>query len=303
MKFERHQSTVTINGIDIGGQPGEYPTALIGTIFYERHKIVDDEGRGLFDKSRAEELINRQAELSEKTGNPHMVDIVASSTEAIEKYISFVTDVTDAPIMVDSSIQDVRTAGIRYASEVGLLEKTIYNSISSHVKKEELETLRELNVRSALVLAYNPTNVLPQGRISLLLGDEKREGLLKATKEAGIENILIDVAVLDVPSIGLAMEAVPLVKEALGLPTGAAPLNAVLEWKRAKELGEYAKKVCQAASASIMQCAGADFVLYGPIEKAGLVFPAVAMSDSIISLGSQWPHGPKTKGHPLYKIF
>ena len=41
-KFEKEQMVVEIAGRKFGGQPGEYPTALAGTIFYARHKIVED---------------------------------------------------------------------------------------------------------------------------------------------------------------------------------------------------------------------------------------------------------------------
>lgn len=40
--FEKTQKIVQIGATRIGGQPGENPTALIGSIFYERHKIVSN---------------------------------------------------------------------------------------------------------------------------------------------------------------------------------------------------------------------------------------------------------------------
>lgn len=48
----------------------------------------------------------------------------------------------------------------------------------------------------------------------------------------------------------------------------------------------------------------ADFILYGPIEFAGAVYPACAMTDAIIAytarkLGTR----PKVSRHPLSKIF
>jgi tetrahydromethanopterin S-methyltransferase subunit H len=58
--------------VEIGGQPGELGTTLIGSIFYERDKTVEDSAKGTFDKKRAKELIEKQSALSEKTGNPHM---------------------------------------------------------------------------------------------------------------------------------------------------------------------------------------------------------------------------------------
>ena len=41
-RFEKEQKIVNAGGIKVGGQPGEVPTALTGTIFYIGHKIVKD---------------------------------------------------------------------------------------------------------------------------------------------------------------------------------------------------------------------------------------------------------------------
>lgn len=153
-------------------------------------------------------------------------------------------------------------------------------------------------------MAYNPRNVWPVGRIEILKGDYSRKGLLKVAEEAGIEKPLIDTAVLDAPSIGLAAQATALVKSEFGLPCGGGPVNAVSEWKRVKELGAYAKSVCTANAVAIMQYAGANFILYGPIDKADVVFPAAAMTDALIAYNAR-THGIKikTKNHPLFKIF
>ncbi|KPV64368.1 MAG: Tetrahydromethanopterin S-methyltransferase subunit H [Candidatus Bathyarchaeota archaeon BA1] len=304
LKFENEQRTLHIGSVDVGGQPGELPTCLIGTIFYEGHKIVKDAESGAFGREKAEGLIVKQEELSERTGNPHMVDVIGLTSKAILRYIDFVAGVTDAPILVDSPFADVSISGVKYAAETGLLDRIIYNSITYHIKDEEIKALRDVGIKSAVILAYNPRNVWPRGRIELLQGCSSERGLLKIAEEAGIKNILVDTAVLDVPSIGLAAEAVYLVKKQLALPSGASPSNAVLEWRRAKELGVHAKNVCVASAIVAMQHAGADFILYGPIGKADVVFPAVAMTDAVIAYAARL-HGvaPKTEKHPLYKIF
>jgi tetrahydromethanopterin S-methyltransferase subunit H len=85
-KFNTPQKIFEIGGIKIGGQPGELPTTLIGSIFYEGQKIVEDPKRGVFDMARAEELIVKQEELSDLTGNPCMLDMVCTSIEAARSY-------------------------------------------------------------------------------------------------------------------------------------------------------------------------------------------------------------------------
>ena len=49
-KFDKEQTVFDFGGVKMGGQPGEYPTVLCGTIFYGGHNIVNDELTGDFDK-------------------------------------------------------------------------------------------------------------------------------------------------------------------------------------------------------------------------------------------------------------
>lgn len=42
-RFDKEQIVLDIAGVKIGGQPGEYPTVLAGTIFYGGHSIIEDE--------------------------------------------------------------------------------------------------------------------------------------------------------------------------------------------------------------------------------------------------------------------
>ncbi len=296
------QRVLDIGGVKVGGQPGEYPTVLIGSIFYQGHRIVENHTKGIFDRRKAEELILRQEELSEETGNPHMVDIVASTPEAMEKYIGFVSEVTDAPLLIDSTDTNVRIVGARYAEEVGLLDRVVYNSIGEHTGVNELNILKELGVKSTIVLAFTSKAVFPQKRLEYVAG---KNGLLgKIASSTKIENILVDVGVLDVPSIGLALDTIKLVKEKIGLPAGCAPLNAVLEWRKVRRYGVDAKKACAASAAVAPILAGADFILYGPIKYAEIVFPACAMIDAIIAYTNRFRGiRPSGRNHPLYKIF
>jgi tetrahydromethanopterin S-methyltransferase subunit H len=303
-QFEPAQKIFEIGGVQLGGQPGELPTVLIGSIFYEGHKIVEDPIEGIFNRERAEQLLKKQEEMSERTGNPCMIDIIAMTRQAIRKYIDFAVEIADVPMLIDSSSADVKIFGIKYSKEIGLMDKVLYNSINFHTSNEEVKILRCNEAKAAVILAYNPRNVWPTGRIELLKGTSSQKGLLKIAEEAGLEKLLIDTAVLDAPSIGLAAEAAVLVKREFGLPCGAGPVNAVSEWRRVKELGEHAKNVCIANAVTTMQYAGANFILYGPIERSEVVFPAAAMTDAIIAYNARI-HGikTKTKNHPLFKIF
>ncbi|MDP3035576.1 MAG: tetrahydromethanopterin S-methyltransferase subunit H, partial [Methanobacteriaceae archaeon] len=66
-RFDKEQVVIDVAGVKVGGQPGEYPTVLAGTIFYGGHKIISDEKAGVFDKDAAEALIKTMEEMSDVT--------------------------------------------------------------------------------------------------------------------------------------------------------------------------------------------------------------------------------------------
>lgn len=304
-RFEKEQTVFDIAGVKVGGQPGEYPIVLIPSIFYERHKIVSDPIKGEFNKKEAELQLNRLEELSEKTGNPFFVDVIGITAEALIRFTSFVSEFTRSPFLVDSSSRQARIAAMQHISEVGLMDRAIYNSINCYVTDEELRSLKELAVQSAVVLAFDPKKPSFEGRIAILKGCPGQRGLLSAAQEAGINNVLVDTAVLDVLSIGTASRAIYSLKEEFGLPAGCGSTNAMAIWKRLKEgeFGPVAYKVCLGGSALLTQMMGANFVIIGPIGLADAAFPACAMTDAIIaSEAKKLGTTIKAPNHPLYKI-
>ena len=303
-KFNKKQKIFKIGNVKIGGQPGELPTVLVGSLFHEGHKIVKDRKQGIFDEKKAEQLINLQDEMSEKTGVPCMLDVVAESSKAMVKYIDFVSEVTDAPFLINGAESSVRISAALHAAEVGLLERAIYNSINYTFGKEEMEALKETELKTAIIQAFNPSNPLPKGMISILRGNHRDEGLLERASKAGIENPLVFTPVLDVPAIGFGARGIYIAKEEFGLPTGTAPIGVIGRWGKIEQLGKYAKIVCRGGAATLAQAMGADFIIYGSIAKARNIFPVCAMIDAIIAYNARnYGIRPLTKNHPLHKIF
>lgn len=303
--FRREQRIVEITPkVRLGGQPGELPTVLIGTIFYSGHSIIRDPSTGEFDESRAEDLINRAVELSEATGNPQVIDVVGPTPETLIERIEFVADRCDAPFLVDGPSAQVRIPVVKHLSEVGLLSRAVYNSIDEHTGEEEVRSLRDHGVKSAVLLAFHMRKVWPEDRIDVLKGFNGRRGLLELAEEAGVENKLIDTAVLDLASIGLAAKAIHLCKEEFGLPCGCGPSNATYTWRRRKALPKQVFQVCDSAVDVVTQLQGADFILYGPIEEAERVFPSCALVDALIAYANRrCGIRPRTGDHPFYKIW
>ncbi|UCB60310.1 MAG: tetrahydromethanopterin S-methyltransferase subunit H [Candidatus Bathyarchaeota archaeon] len=307
-KFEAKQKIFKIGEAKVGGQPGELPTLLIGTTFYEGHKIVKDEKRGIFDKKKAEALLNVQDELSDLTGNPCGVDIVATTVQSALRYVDFVSEFTDSLISFDAWLPEVRIAALTHIAEVGLAERTIYNSIMPTPPPDESEiaAIKESKVKAAILLAYNVKDRTPKGVVSLLKGTQKQKGLLKIAEEAGIEKPLVDTTLFTyIPSIGVGAKACFFVKEKLGLPVGGSPGNAASVWKEARRWGPDILKACWASVEVVPLILGADYLLYGPIESASWVIPASAAIDAIIATSVRIDFGikPLSKKHPLYKLF
>ncbi|RMF89200.1 MAG: tetrahydromethanopterin S-methyltransferase subunit H [Methanobacteriota archaeon] len=296
-RFERPQAVVEIGGVRFGGQPGENPTMLLGTMFYNGHKIVEKRKGARFDRKRAEELINRQETLSDETGVPGMLDLVANFPEEIEAYIDFVASVTDMPFATDIWTVEPKLAAARHVAEVGLLDRYLYNSIAPWSKDLERETaeLRDLGVKNALLVAFNTADRTPEGRIRIL-----EDLLIPAAEKAGVKNILVDTSVLNIPATAFSILGGLTVKEAFGYPVGCAPSNGTDMWKTPKErwgkLGFAGVDSAAHAVASLYN----DFLLYGPIESAPWIFPAVAAADSILSTFRFDEEGALPEpGHPL----
>lgn len=295
--FKAEQKVFQIGGISIGGIPGQRPVVLVGTLFYHGHKIVKDENAGTFDEAAAEALVKTQDEMSDKTGNPAMIDVVSASIPAMKTHLEFVADRTKAPLMIDSPSAEIRAVGLAHAKEQGILDRVVYNSINPSSKPDELKTIQSSGVSSSVLLAYNMKDFSTAGRISAI------KELVSKRQEFGIEKPLIDTCVLDLPTLGSALRAMYDLKDELGFPVGCGAHNAVALWKGLKsKMGEQAVKPCLASVNAVSAAVGADFILYGPIDDAKVVFPAVAMVDTAYSqlLIEKRIQIPKT--HPRYRI-
>ena len=270
-----NQKVFEIGGVKIGGEPGENPTVLIGSIFYGKHKIVEDEKKGIFNREAAEKLIKEIEELSDKTGNPGLVDVVGMSEEAIKKYMEFVADVTDKPFLVDSAMADIKIAAVEYAKEVGLEKRIIYNSISPESKDKEIEALENSNIEAAVVLTYTFNVISSKARLEAL------EKILPKLEKAGITKPIVDTFVMDVPSLPASAKAAMEIKKKYGFPCGSGAHNAIASWRGFRNMfGKEAEKSAVLIANTMQLVLGSDFVLYGPVEDAKHVFPAVFTLDT-----------------------
>ena len=298
-KFTADQKVCRIGNAELGGQPGERATVLIGSIFFGGHAIVRDREKGLFDQPKAKALLEREAAAAAETGNPRIVDVVGDTGEALIRYLEFAAAHCDAPLLVDSPSVPARLAAVRHFQGSEVMSRLVYNSIDEHCTEEELAALRDCGVKNAILLALSNRAVRPADRLALV-----RDQLIPAAERAGTENILVDTGVLDIPSVGWAAEAIRLVKEELGYPTGCAPANAIYLWNKMRAKGTPAFEAAASVVLTLPQTLGANFIFYGPIRNASWAFPAVAAMDAMVAhVGRLNKLRPVTQTHPLYKIF
>jgi tetrahydromethanopterin S-methyltransferase subunit H len=298
-KFSAQQQVYDIKGVKIGGQPGQYPTVMIGSIFYHGDKIVEDQKEGVFNKSEAEKLLNAEAELSDRFGNPRIIDVVGSFPNALVKYIDFIVETVDSPFLIDGTTEAVRIAGLKHAAEIGVIDRAIYNSITPEIKREEIEAIKESGIKTAILLTLNSKNPTLQGRMEAL------ESLLKIAKEAGVQQFLIDTTIIDIPDPGVCAKAIYLEKEKYGYPAGCGAHNAVDRWRQIKKLEPNVKLIATTVANIFPIALGANFALYGPIKNASEAYEMMAIADAYVSyaMSQEFKIKPESKVHPISRVF
>ena len=308
-KFDKEQEVFDFAGVKMGGQPGEYPTVLAGTIFYGGHNIINDELIGDFDKARAEQLVNEMASISDVTGNPYIVQVFGQTVEALPKYIEYIGEICDAPFLIDSTSGDARVAGAQYADEVGLTERAIYNSINMAADKSELDALAETNISTSIILGFNPMNATVEGKMNMWEnGDDGayEKGLLEVAADCGIDKFMMDTAVTPLgQGAGIAARTSFAEKAKWGYPVGSGIHNvpSAWDWLRGyKKEHKEAWPVCDIGSNIVQQMAGGDFVLFGPIENARLAFPACGMADIMIAEAAKDIGTEPVEEHPINNL-
>lgn len=303
-KFEKKQEVFDIYGVKIGGQPGEYPTALAGTIFYAGHNIIEDENKGIFDKEKAESLLNTMDEMSEKTENPAIIQIFGATPEALIKYIDYVSEITDAPFLIDSTAADARIAGAKHVTEIGLSERTIYNSINMSIDNQEIDALTNSDITSSIILGFNPTQPGSDGKISIWEDGSGilEKGLLEIAEDCGIYKPLMDVAVTPLgQGGGIAIKTTLKEKSKWGYPAGSGVHNVPSAWewiKQYKKENPEVWPVCDVGANIVQQMVGGDFVLFGPIENTKMVFTACAMTDMFLAEANEEIGVSPVEHHP-----
>ncbi|UCE11838.1 MAG: tetrahydromethanopterin S-methyltransferase subunit H [Candidatus Thorarchaeota archaeon] len=298
-EYQVEQKILEIGGVKIGGQPGVNPTVLVGSIFYTGDRLVLDPKSGRIDVAGTEDVLQNLEETSEKTGLPSMLDVVAISPEAADRYIRLLADMTDSPLMIDGSDQTaVNLAGVNAASDAGLLHRVVLNSLTPESSGEVYSRFQDTGLKNVVLLTFSS-----EAMASATKRVELADSLIKKAKNSGFTNLLIDTGVADLLTLGLACKALQTIKEKQGYPVGCGAHNAVSTWRGlVPKFGDEAKKPAFVGSNLMPVVLGADFVLYGPVQDAPIVYPSIAMIDVALSGILLETRTPIDKTHPRYRI-
>jgi tetrahydromethanopterin S-methyltransferase subunit H len=293
------QKTLSIAGVRIGGIPGMIPTVAIPSIFYSKDRLVKDAETGDIHETKTEEILSMLKDLSERTGLSTILDVVASSSIAMDKYLRYLADNTDFPLLIDGSGDPtVNSAGISTAKENGFLDRAILNSITPDTKEQLLETVKETGLQNALLLTFSTMAL-----ISVTKRVELADALIHKALELGISNILIDTGVMDLPTLGIACKTQMVLKDKYGYPVGNGAHNAISTWGGlVTKFGKEAKTSALVGSNLMPVVLGADFVLIGPAKHAPLVYPSIAMIDTALAGSLMESRMRPEKPHPRYLI-
>ena len=273
--FTHEQKVFRIGDISIGGQPGKHSTVLFGGVFF----------KGTPHLEKAKQNLDHMLALSRSTTLPAIPDFFFRN----EKHIPFIIDFISSqlpshhPFSVDIIDSHLKPQVLNHLAKHDLLHRTIYNSIHIGITEKERKTLHKYPPAMAIILAFNPKDNSPDGRLEILENSAHllNKGLLEISRDAGIEKILIDTAAMAPgENSGSAIAAIPVIKEEYGLPVGCAIHNVV---EKSYWLTSFKKSIVDASSNTLIPLFGGDFVIYGPLNLSSSVFPVIAWEDILIS--------------------
>ncbi len=297
--FKREQKVFDFGGIQIGGQPGEHPTVLVGGLFFRGQPIVEKMADGTFNRQTAREWIDTGIAMSQQTGHPLIIQVFGQTPVAMERHISWLSEQFDGPFMFESTSSEARIRAIQFCEETGLHRRAIYNSINMSTNDREVELLKASGIDKAVVLGWTPRATSINDRLTVV------KNMLDRARDAGIERVLVDPATLPVGAgYGLEYRTLIAIKSELGLPTCLGPHNAPSAWKLLRRPGfdrESTYLSAVAASTAVAQVFAADCIMYGSMARTGEIFTAVALIGNALATAAAEIHHALGVERPLFE--
>lgn len=132
--------------------------------------------------------------------------------------MDFFVGVTDMPFAIDIWVQKTRLQAARYVAELRLQDRLLYNSITPWDEdiSAQVAELKAMGIKHVIVQAFDVADKMPSGRIKSL------KEMLELVDRGEFESILVDTAVMNLPTTAFSLLANRRIKEQFGLPVGCA---------------------------------------------------------------------------------
>lgn len=262
--------------IKVGRGHFEFPPVLIGTIFYEGETIVERDDPLQFNAQKARKRIDAHKELAAKYKLPEMIEITASTPEAMKAYLEFYLEHYEPPFVLGGNFE-ARKAGIGFLKEAGIGPTDyVYNAISNLKNRDEIELIKANNIETVVILMLSSENMTSTQRYGYLTKKTQpgNVSLLEGIKDLGVEKIWVDGGVMNLESLAHILETQQLISESLQLPVGTAPGLFLFKYSSPRLNKKFHTRYRRA---SIMALASwfSNFVFYGAVEDATESFAAV----------------------------
>lgn len=286
----------------IGGQPGNNPPLLIASMFHNGDRTLESRKDRKFDRDKATEYIKKMEELSNQTGVPAIVALVANSADEMKAYVDFFTSVSDWPFGIDMWVEKARLEAAEYCCSKGLQDRLLYNSITPWDKDipGQVAKLKAMGIKHVVLQAYNQEDPSPKGRVTGL------RNMLNAVGEDSFETVLVDTSVMNLPSTSFSCIASKMVKEEFGLPCGVASSNGTYMWKASREMwGSDGFTAMNSTTQGLAAFFWSDLLFSGPCVNLPKIIPAVATACMMQAtmVYDETGKKPDNENHPLYKFF
>jgi len=291
--------TLKIANCTIGGPIGSRTGLIVGSIFYDNHSIVTNARTGEFSEERAGELISRVNGLATRYGVQMAFDVIGSEADAFSKFITFTADRTQLPLLLNATEAEVRIAGLETAAELGILDRCIFASLNEDTEDAEIEALGKHRPAGVMILANDVSDPTPDGSCNMI-----ESYFHPMLSEIGVEVPIVDLGVMDAPSVGIAMRGIEAVRQRFGYPAGCAFSNCFPQWTGLTSLGREWVNLSLATALVCTRMAGGDFLHYGIVEKCRTAAHALGSAEVFLGFAAQELDGHRLpENHALLKMF
>jgi len=270
---------IRYQNIKVGFGSFKLPPVLIGTMFYQGQRLIDNNDITRFDKDKALKRIENHLQLSNQYKIPALIEISADTPDAMISYLEFYLDNFKPPFVLGGTL-DARISGVAYLYERGYKsDDFIYNAISNLKNQKEIELFKEYEIQTAIILVLAAPNMTSTQRFSYITDKTQPNNvsLFEGLKELGVRYIWIDGGVVNLESLVHILETQKMISTALKIPVGTAPNLFLFKYSSPRLNLKFHTRYRRS---SIMFIASwySNFIFYGPIEDATECFASTAQS-------------------------